>query len=46
MGFARPMLISTSGARLSFIIAVLLGPETKGTVLVADLEIGVGAQAD
>jgi MFS transporter, SHS family, lactate transporter len=38
-GFARPMLVLTSGALISFVIAVLLGPETKGKVLVADLEI-------
>jgi hypothetical protein len=33
------MLVLTSGALISFMIAVLLGPETKGKVLVADLEI-------
>jgi SHS family lactate transporter-like MFS transporter len=39
MGFAMPMLFATSGALVSFVLAVLVGPETKGKVLVADLEI-------
>jgi SHS family lactate transporter-like MFS transporter len=38
-GFARPMLVLTSGALISFVISLLLGPETKGKVLIADLEI-------
>jgi SHS family lactate transporter-like MFS transporter len=38
-GFARPMLVLTSGGLISFIISLLLGPETKGKVLIADLEI-------
>ncbi|MBV9861217.1 MAG: MFS transporter [Alphaproteobacteria bacterium] len=44
MGFAKPMLIGTSVGIVSFIIALLLGPETKGKVLVSDLElVGPGA---
>jgi SHS family lactate transporter-like MFS transporter len=38
-GFARPMLVLTSGGLISFIAALLLGPETKGKVMIADLEI-------
>jgi SHS family lactate transporter-like MFS transporter len=38
-GFAIPMLVLTSGALISFVISVFLGPETKGKVLIADLEI-------
>jgi len=40
MGFAMPMLISTTVSLVVVIIAVLLGPETKGKKLTADLEIG------
>ena len=34
-GFALPVLIATCGAALVFILALLMGPETKGTVLAA-----------
>ena len=37
LGFAVPMLISTCGAAIVFVIALLIGPETKGMVLVAQL---------
>lgn len=37
LGFAIPMLIGTVVGCISFIIALLLGPETKGKVLVPDL---------
>jgi SHS family lactate transporter-like MFS transporter len=37
LGFAVPMLISTCGAAIVFVIALLMGPETKGMVLVAQL---------
>jgi MFS transporter, SHS family, lactate transporter len=37
LGYAVPMLVGTIGAALSFIIAIALGPETKGKPLVADL---------
>jgi hypothetical protein len=33
------MLISTSGAALVFILALLIGPETKGKVLVSQLSL-------
>ncbi len=39
MGFAIPMLIGTVGGLISFIITLILSPETKGKVLVGDLEI-------
>lgn len=45
MGFAMPMLISTNLFLVVVIIAVLMGPETKGKKLTADLEIaGVPAE--
>jgi MFS transporter, SHS family, lactate transporter len=43
MGFAMPMMISTIFFLAIVIIAVLLGPETKGKKLTADLEIIKGA---
>jgi hypothetical protein len=39
LGFAVPMLIATSGAALVFIVALLIGPETKGKVLVPELTL-------
>jgi SHS family lactate transporter-like MFS transporter len=39
MGFAMPMMISTIFFLAIVIIAVLLGPETKGKKLTADLEV-------
>jgi SHS family lactate transporter-like MFS transporter len=39
LGFAVPMLISTIGAAVVFIVALLLGPETKGKLLQADLTL-------
>lgn len=38
-GFVMPMLYTTIGACIVFIIALLLGPETKGKVLVSDLTL-------
>jgi MFS transporter, SHS family, lactate transporter len=46
MGFAKPMLFGTTAGLISFIIALLLGPETKGKVLVADLELVAAPGAD
>jgi MFS transporter, SHS family, lactate transporter len=43
-GFATPMLFCTSGGIISFILALLCGPETKGKVMVADLEIIAAAE--
>src|SRR6266851_3633801 len=43
MGFALPMMISTILFLVIVVIAVLLGPETKGKTLTADLEIIKGA---
>ena len=39
MGFAMPMMISTMLFLVVVVISVLLGPETKGKKLTADLEI-------
>jgi MFS transporter, SHS family, lactate transporter len=46
MGFAKPMLIGTTIGLISFITALLLGPETKGKVLVSDLELVAAPGAD
>jgi MFS transporter, SHS family, lactate transporter len=37
LGYAIPMLVGTIAAALSFVIAIALGPETKGKVLVPDV---------
>jgi len=37
-GFVIPMLVTQVGAALVFIVALLLGPETKGKVMVAELD--------
>jgi SHS family lactate transporter-like MFS transporter len=39
VGFGIPMLIGTAGGLVSFILAVSVGPETRGKQLVADIEI-------
>ncbi len=39
LGFAIPMMIGTVGGLVSFTLALLVGPETKGKVLTADLEL-------
>ena len=39
MGFAMPMLIGTAGCLAVLVFAVFLGPETKGKVLTANLEV-------
>ena len=39
MGFAMPMLYGTVGSLIVYVIAVYLGPETKGKVMTADLEV-------
>jgi MFS transporter, SHS family, lactate transporter len=38
-GFALPMLITTFGALVIFVIALLMGPETKGQVMVSDIQL-------
>jgi MFS transporter, SHS family, lactate transporter len=38
-GFAVPMLLTTLGALTVFVIALLMGPETKGKVLISELEL-------
>ena len=38
LGFGIPMMIGTCCGAALFIFALLLGPETKGTVMVADLD--------
>lgn len=42
-GFVMPMLITTTCACIVFIIALLLGPETKGMVMTSDITLGVAA---
>ncbi|WP_158932121.1 MFS transporter [Acidisphaera sp. S103] len=39
MGFAMPMLYATVGSLIVYVIAVYLGPETKGKVMTAELEV-------
>jgi SHS family lactate transporter-like MFS transporter len=39
LGFAIPMLIGTCVGAASFVIALLLGPETKGKILIPDLVV-------
>jgi MFS transporter, SHS family, lactate transporter len=39
LGFAVPMMVATSGAAVIFIVALLMGPETKGKVLVSKLTL-------
>ena len=39
LGFALAMMIGTAGWLVVLIIAVFLGPETKGKVMTADLEV-------
>ena len=39
LGFAVPMLISTVGAAIIFVVVLLFGPETKGKILVAELSV-------
>jgi SHS family lactate transporter-like MFS transporter len=39
MGFAMPMMISTIFFLVVVVFSVLLGPETKGKRLTADLEL-------
>ena len=45
LGFAMPMLVSTIFFLLIVILAVALGPETKGKILTADLETLKAAEA-
>jgi MFS transporter, SHS family, lactate transporter len=45
MGFALPMMVSTIVFLVIVIIAVSLGPETKGKILTADLEVIKAAEA-
>ena len=44
-GFAIPMMITTVGALAVFVIALLMGPETKGQVMISDIQL-VGAGDD
>jgi MFS transporter, SHS family, lactate transporter len=39
MGFAKPMLYGTVGSLVVYVIAVYLGPETKGMHMTADLQV-------
>ena len=42
VGFALPMLISTLGGLVSFVVTLFFSPETKGQHLVADLQVVPG----
>jgi SHS family lactate transporter-like MFS transporter len=44
-GFTLPMLIVTTVFLLIFVVALLLGPETKGKILVSDIELRHAPQA-
>jgi SHS family lactate transporter-like MFS transporter len=37
-GFVIPMMVAQFGAALLFIVALVLGPETKGKAMVAELD--------
>ena len=39
LGYAIPMLVGTVVAAASVVISLLLSPETKGTVLMAELQV-------
>jgi SHS family lactate transporter-like MFS transporter len=39
LGFGIPLLVATTGAAASFVVALLLSPETKGKELVPDLVV-------
>jgi hypothetical protein len=39
MGFAKPMIYGTVASSIVYVIAACLGPETKGKVLTANLEV-------
>ena len=45
MGFAMPMMVGTTLSLVIVVISVLLGPETKGKTLTADLEVAEAAAA-
>ena len=38
-GFVMPMLYTTLGAAAVFVVALLLGPETKGMVMISDITL-------
>lgn len=42
-GFVMPMLLTTIGACIVFIVSLMLGPETRGLELSSDISIGVEA---
>jgi hypothetical protein len=39
LGFAIPMLVGTMFGLVNFILSLVFGPETKGTVMVPDLVV-------
>jgi SHS family lactate transporter-like MFS transporter len=39
MGFAKPMLYATVASLIVYVVAVYLGPETKGKEMTPELEI-------
>jgi SHS family lactate transporter-like MFS transporter len=38
-GFAIPMMFTTVGALTVFVLALLMGPETKGQVMISDIQL-------
>jgi hypothetical protein len=44
-GFTIPMLIITVASEIVFIIALLLGPETKGTEMISDVTLAAAPAA-
>jgi MFS transporter, SHS family, lactate transporter len=42
LGFTIPMLVSTTGAAIIFVVVLAFGPETKGKVLVSDITLAPG----
>ena len=45
-GFAMPMFVLIMGATISFVLALLAGPETRGKAMVGDLELVHAGHAD
>ena len=46
LGFGIPMMIGTCAGAVLFIFSLLLGPETKGIVMVGDLDVLIHEPGD
>jgi hypothetical protein len=44
MGFTIPMLITTTGAAIVFVLTLLYSPETRGKVLVSEITLAQPAE--